>query len=68
MDVRDRLRQLLRERHINCASIAPAVGMTGQQLYDCFAHRRKLEAMELLRICRMLSLSFEDFKPCLDEQ
>ena len=68
MDIRDRLRELLRERHINCASIARSVGMTKQQLYDCFSHRRRLEASELLRICNMLSLSLEDFKPCLTEQ
>lgn len=67
MDVRDRLREIFQERHINCASFAPTVGMSKQQLYDCFAHRRRLEASELLRICYMLSLSLNDFQVCLHE-
>ncbi len=67
MDVRDRLREILQERHINCASLARTVGMSKQQLYDCFAHRRRLEASELLRICQALNLSLDDFQICLCE-
>lgn len=64
-DIRDRLHEILDARHINAASLAAGVGMNQQQLYDCFAHRRRLEATEFLRICRELTLTLDDFKQCL---
>lgn len=68
LDVRDRLRDILHERHINCASLARTVGMSKQQLYDCFAHRRRLEASELLRICHRMNLTLDDFSVCMMEE
>lgn len=67
LDVRDCLRDILHERNINCASLARSAGMTSQQLYDCFAHRRRLEASELLRICHRLRLTLDDFSACVKE-
>lgn len=64
MDIRDRLRELLRERHINCSSLAKATGINKQILYDCFGHRRRLEASEFIRICIAVGFSIDDFRMC----
>lgn len=67
MDIRDRLRFLMNERHINVASFAKDVGIDKQKFYDCFTHRRRLEATEFVKICLALKLTIDDFAMCVSE-
>ena len=65
-DIRDTIRHLMKKRHINVSSFAKEVGIDKQVFYDCFSHRRRLEATELVKICFALGLTLKDFVYCVE--
>lgn len=57
MDIRDCLRNTIKEKGITQSSIAKKIGMTEIDLSNRLLKKRNLEANDLLRICKVISIN-----------
>lgn len=60
LDVRDSLDVMIRQSGMKKVVIAERAGMTAQQLTDITQKRRKLEANEMINICKVLGRTPND--------
>lgn len=59
-DIRDCLRPAIKNAGMKHLAVAEKAGLTGQQLTDIIAKRRRLEANELINICQAIRTTPND--------
>ena len=60
MDVRDVLAFEIKDRCFMQAAVAKKAGLTEQQLSDVVKKRRRLDANEMFRICKVIGITPND--------
>ncbi|MCI9597883.1 MAG: helix-turn-helix transcriptional regulator [Firmicutes bacterium] len=56
-DVRECLKPAIRDSKFKQSAVAAACGFTTQQLSDIINGRRRLDANELIKICRVINIT-----------
>lgn len=59
MDVRKQIQKIIKDRALSQSAFAPKVGFTPCQFSAVLTGRRKLEAHELLRVCKALNMTVD---------